>query len=197
MSDHLPATTHRGLLVTFLRSMSVGRLVTIACEEYLGALFRSLPGLEGFGLRWLLYKGCFRRLAGFCWIYPGARLAHTYGMTVGRNLHVNAGAYLYGRGGLTIGDDVLIGPNVVVVTSQHRFDDPRVPMVYLGQRPEAVTIGNDVWLGANAVVLPGVRIADGTIVSAGAVVTHDTQPYDIVGGVPARSIGTRPRPGTA
>ena len=56
-----------------------------------------------------------------------------------------------------------------------------------------MTIGSDVWLGANAVVLPGVTIADGTVVSAGAVVTKDTEPYSIVGGIPATKIGMRPR----
>ena len=114
---------------------------------------------------------------------------------MGRNFHVNAGAFLYGRGGLTIGDHVMVGPNVVVVSSQHRFDDPRVPMVYLGHREAPVTIGSDVWLGANAVVLPGVTIADGTVVSAGAVVTRDTEAYTIVGGIPATPIGSRPRIG--
>ena len=179
----------------YLRTVPPRRLLAVAAEEYLGTLLRPLPGLEGFALRYLLYKGLCRRLGGFCYIYPGARLSHTYGMDVGRNLHVNAGAFLYGRGGLTIGDDVMIGPNVVVVSSQHRFDDPRLPMVAQGHRGDPVSIGTDVWLGANAVVLPGVRVADGTVVSAGAVVTRDTEAYSIVGGVPAARIGARPRVG--
>lgn len=188
-----PPPTARTLFANYLRSVSPGRLAAVAAEEYLGTLFRSLPGIEGFALRWLLYKAICRRVASFCWIYPGARLSHAYGMTIGRNFHVNAGAFLYGRGGLTIGDHVMIGPNVVVVSSQHRWDDPRVPMVFLGHREAPVSIGSDVWLGANAVVLPGVSVTDGTIVSAGAVVTEDTEPYAIVGGVPARPIGARPR----
>jgi acetyltransferase-like isoleucine patch superfamily enzyme len=167
--------------------------MAVAAEEYLGTLLRPLPGLEGFALRWLLYRALCRRVGGFCYIYPGARLVHAYGISLGRNFHVNAGAYLYGRGGLTIGDHVMIGPNAVVVSSQHRYDDPRLPMVFLGQRTAPVVIGSDVWIGANAVILPGVHVADGTIVSAGAVVTSDTEPYTIVGGVPARRIGERPR----
>jgi maltose O-acetyltransferase len=185
--------TVRTLFGNYARSVSPGRMVAVAAEEYLGTLLRPLPGFEGFALRWLLYKAICRRLASFCWIYPGARLSHAYGMTIGRNFHVNAGAFLYGRGGLAIGDDVMVGPNVVVVSSQHRYDDPRVPMVFQGHREAPVAIGDDVWLGANAVVLPGITIADGTIVSAGAVVTEDTRPYEIVGGVPARPIGARPR----
>lgn len=156
-------------------------------------LVRPLPGPEGFVLRFLLYKLLFRRLAGFCHFAPGVRFSHTYGMSFGRNVHVNSGAYLYGRGGLTIGNDVLIGPNAVILSSQHRFEDPRLPMIYQGHRAEAVTIGNDAWIGANAVVVPGVHIAEGTVVAAGAVATRDTEPYSVVGGVPATPIGMRPR----
>jgi acetyltransferase-like isoleucine patch superfamily enzyme len=183
----------RTMLRNYLRSVSPGRVLAVAAEEYVGTLLRPVPGFEGFALRWLLYKVLCRRLAGFCYIYPGARLSHVYGMSIGRNFHVNAGAFLYGRGGLTIGDHVMVGPNAVIVTSQHRWDDPRLPMVLLGHQMAPVTIGSDVWIGANAVVLPGIRIAEGTIVSAGAVVTQDTQPFTIVGGVPARTIGERPR----
>lgn len=186
-------STFRPMLRNYLRNVSVGRLLGVAAEEYLGTLLRPLPGLEGFALRWLLYKMLCRHLGGFCYIYPGARLSHVYGISIGRNFHVNAGAFLYGRGGLTIGDHVMIGPNAVIVSSQHRFDDPRLPMALLGHQTAPVTIGSDVWIGANAVILPGVRVADGTIVSAGAVVTQDTAPYTIVGGVPARQIGERPR----
>jgi acetyltransferase-like isoleucine patch superfamily enzyme len=52
-------------------------------------------------------------------------------------------------------------------------------------------IGNDVWIGTKAVIMPGVHIADGCIIGAGAVVTRDTEPYTIYGGVPARKIRSR------
>ena len=57
-----------------------------------------------------------------------------------------------------------------------------------------VTTGNDVWIGHNAVVMGGVTLGDGAVVGAGAVVTHDVAPYEIVGGVPARHIGWRYAP---
>jgi len=183
----------RTLIRNYLRSIPPRALVVTAIERYAGALVRGLPGPEGALLRWLLYKGLFARLDGFAYIYPGVRFAHVYGIRCGRSLSVSPGAFIYGRGGLTIGDHVMIGPNTVIVTSQHRWDDPELPMMLQGHRAAPVTIGSDVWIGANVVVVPGVTIADGTIVSAGAVVTHDTQPYTIVGGVPAKEIGQRPR----
>lgn len=178
----------------FLGSFSPRELAVLVAEEYLGLLVRPLPGFEGFLLRYLLYRCLFAQLGGFCFIYPGARLQHTYGIRAGRNLHVNTGAVLYGRGGLTLGSHVLVGPNAVVMSSQHHWSDPSLPIVFQGHRAGPVTIGNDVWIGANAVVVPGVNIADGTVVGAGAVVTQDTTPYSIVGGVPARLIGKRPTP---
>jgi maltose O-acetyltransferase len=183
----------RQLIRNYLNSVPPARLAKVFAEEYLGTFLRSLPGVEGFVLRYLLYRVLFQRLDGFCYLYPGARLSHTYGISAGRNLMVNAGAFLYGRGGLRFGDDVMVGPNAVIVSSQHRFDDPRVPMVYQGHKTDFVDIGSDVWIGANVVILPGVTVADGTVISAGAVVTRDTEPYSIVGGIPATRIGMRPR----
>lgn len=54
-----------------------------------------------------------------------------------------------------------------------------------------VVIGNDVWIGANVVILPGVHIGNGAVIAAGAVVSHDVEPYAIVGGVPAKLIKYR------
>jgi maltose O-acetyltransferase len=166
--------------------------LSLALEEWLGWLVRSLPGALGFALRHLLCRLLFARADGVVFLYPGARIMHAYGITAGANLRVNSGAFVDARGGLVIGADVLIGPNAVIVTSQHRWDDPALPIVAQGHQTAPVTIGDDVWIGGNAVVTPGVTIGTGSVVGAGAVVTADVPPYTIVGGVPARAIGRRP-----
>jgi acetyltransferase-like isoleucine patch superfamily enzyme len=188
------ATSLIDLFRGFVRAHSFRKLVVVWVEEWIGTLLRPIPGLTGFVLRYLLYKALFARLDGFCFLYGGARLSHTYGIRAGKNFHVNAGAYVYGRGGLTIGDHVLVGQNALILSSQHQWSDPSLPIIFQGHRAEPVTIGDDVWIGANAVVLPGVCVATGTVVGAGAVVTNDTEPYSIVAGTPARKIGQRPRP---
>src|SRR5262245_25161465 len=124
--------TFRQLIRNFARSVPPARLAKVFAEEYVGTFLRALPGVEGFVLRYLLYRVLFRRLGGFCYVYPGARLSHVYGIEAGRNLMINAGAFVYGRGGLRFGDDVMIGPNTVIVSSQHRFDNPHVPIVFQG-----------------------------------------------------------------
>lgn len=182
-----------GVVRNFFAVHSVRQLVSLWVEEYIGALLRPLPGFEGMWLRSKFYRLLFQRLDGFAFIYAGARIEHCHGITAGKCLAINAGAFVSGRGGLTLGDHVLIGPNAVVVSSQHRWDLDERPIVVQGHRPESTTVGNDVWIGANAVVTPGITLANGTVVAAGAVVTKSTEPYAIVGGIPAAVIGWRPQ----
>lgn len=189
------ADSPRRQLRRLARTLTVRQALTVYLDEWVWSLVRSVPGLVGCGLRFAYCRCAFARLDGFCFIAPGARLTHTYGIRAGRNLHLNGGTYLDGRGGLTIGNHVLIGPNAVILSSQHQWTDPDVPIVLQGHKLAATSIGDDVWVGANAIVTPGVTLATGTVVGAGAVVTADTQPYSIVAGVPARVIGSRPAPG--
>jgi acetyltransferase-like isoleucine patch superfamily enzyme len=179
------------------RAISPRQLVILWLEEWIGAVLRPIPGVTGLVLRNLLYRGLFARLEGFAIIMSGVRMTHTYGIRAGRGFGVNSGSFLDGRGGLTAGEHVLIGPNVLILSSEHQWDDPDVPIHDQGHRLLPTTIGDHVWIGGNATVQAGVTIATGTVVGAGAVVTGDTEPYSIVAGVPARKIGERRRPTTA
>jgi acetyltransferase-like isoleucine patch superfamily enzyme len=160
-------------------------------EEYAGWLTRSLPGLEGIAIRWLCYRLLFKEMRGFALIYPGVYLTHTYGIQVGRSCSINTGALLDGRGGIAIGDSVMIGPYAVIVSSHHQSEQTQVPMASRDHVMTPVTIGNDVWIGAHAVVRGGVTIGSGAVIGAGAVVVDDVAEFQIVGGVPARVIGSR------
>ena len=101
------------------------------------------------------------------------------------------------RAKLYIGDDVMFGPNVTVITGDHRLDIKGRPMISirddekLPENDQDIIIENDVWIGANATILKGVTIHTGSVISAGAVVTKDVEPYTIVGGVPAKTIKKR------
>ena len=187
-----------GFVRRFLKTLSPRQMATVWAEDFIGMLIRPIPGFTGFGLRWLLYRCLFARLGGFSFIYKGVYFEHCYGIDAGKNLHVSAGAVLYGRGGLRLGDDVMIGHYATIYSSQHRWDgeDPSLPMIHQGHASAPVWIGDDVWIGAHAVILPGVRVETGTVVAAGSVVTRDTAPYSIVAGAPARAIGQRPHPGS-
>lgn len=103
---------------------------------------------------------------------------------LGKNVFINAGCKFQDQGGIYIGDNVLIGHNVVLATLNHNEDVKKRGNLI----PDPIKIGNDVWIGSNATILSGVNVGDGAIVAAGAVVTKDVEPKTIVGGVPARYI---------
>ncbi len=125
-------------------------------------------------------------LARFCTLRAGER-----GITIHDGAGLNIRTYLDGNGEIEIGPNVLLSPGVQVLSGNHVFDDPRVPIRYQGTAYGKVTIGDDCWLGTNVIVLPGVDIGRGAVVGAGAVVTKDIPPFSIALGVPAKVVGQR------
>ena len=103
---------------------------------------------------------------------------------LGKNVFINSGCRFQDQGGIYIGDNVLIGHNVVLATLNHNEN----PQKRGNLIPAPIKIGNDVWIGSNVTVTPGVTIGDNAIVAAGAVVTRDVEENTIVAGVPARYI---------
>ena len=93
---------------------------------------------------------------------------------------------------LVMGDYVLMGPDVVIYSSMHAYEDLNTPIMMQGAKKiEPVIIGNDVWIGLRVVIMPGVKIGNHVIIGSGAVVTHDIPDYAVAGGVPARVIRFR------
>lgn len=96
------------------------------------------------------------------------------------------------NGAVTIGDNVMMGPEVIAYTVRHRHDRTDLPMMEQGMdTPQPVTIGSDVWLGRRVMLMPGVTVGDGCVIGARAVVTKDVPPYSVAVGVPARVIKRR------
>jgi len=110
---------------------------------------------------------------------------------IGDNCDVNTNVQIGGAcGRIIIGDHVMIAANAVLRAANHGMRRG-IPMKDQASVPGEIRIEDDVWIGSNAVVTADVVIARGTVVGAGAVVTHSTEPYSIVAGVPARKIGER------
>lgn len=113
------------------------------------------------------------------------------GISIGSDSAIGIRNTLWGQGGLIIGKNCLLGPDVVIITENHSFASLSEPiMTQLGSR-DAVVIEDDCWLGAGVKVLAGVTIGTGAVVGAGAVVTKSIPPYSIAVGVPAKIVGTR------
>jgi acetyltransferase-like isoleucine patch superfamily enzyme len=104
---------------------------------------------------------------------------------VGRNVFVNQNCTFYDLGGLDIADDVLIGPNVSLITSGHPLERSQRRAATIG-KPIAIEKG--VWIAAGAIVIGGVTIGENSVVAAGSVVTKHVPANTLVGGNPARVI---------
>lgn len=103
---------------------------------------------------------------------------------------VNYQTVLLGPGKITIGRGSLLGPHVILAAGNHGYGG-EVPIQQQPYTGVGITVEEDVWICANACITDGVTLAKGTVVAAGAVVTKNTEPYSIVGGIPARVIGYR------
>jgi acetyltransferase-like isoleucine patch superfamily enzyme len=110
-------------------------------------------------------------------------------VSIGDECQINSNVYIQGG---RIGNCVMIAPDVILLSLVHHFSSTAIPMIRQERQKHVdPVIENDVWIGTRAIILPGIRIAQGCIIGAGAVVTRDTQPYGIYGGVPARLIRKR------
>lgn len=105
-------------------------------------------------------------------------------ITFGKNVFINSGCHFQDQGGIVIGDDVLIGHNVIFATLNHNAN----PMLRGNMMSAPIKIGNRVWIGAGAIICQGVTVGDGAIIAAGAVVTKAVMKNEVVGGVPAKTI---------
>jgi acetyltransferase-like isoleucine patch superfamily enzyme len=131
-------------------------------------------------------------LGDHCLVMRGA-LLYPYGgrIVIGNNVGINPYCVIYGHGGLTIGNDVMIATGCVIIPANHNIADVTIPMHSQGVTMKGIVIEDDVWLAARVTVLDGVRIGRGAVIGAGAVVTTDIPPYAIAVGVPARVVGSR------
>jgi acetyltransferase-like isoleucine patch superfamily enzyme len=110
---------------------------------------------------------------------------------LGERVLINYGCSILGAGGVSVGNDVLISPGVVLTSFQHGFKDLSRPIV--GQEPtlKPVVVGDDVYIGANAVILPGVTIGRGAVIGANAVVNSDIPENSVAVGAPAKVVRKR------
>lgn len=155
-------------------------------QTFLGKSISILPN------RWIKFLAYFypdARIRKMCldkmFVYMGEGTFANYGLKV----TVNQSTDDYR---IIIGDRVSIAPNVTIISESEPNNSPKLAAIkYVKDKlvkDEKVIIENDVWLGASVTILPGVRIGEGAIVGAGAVVTKNVEPYTVVAGIPAKVI---------
>ncbi|PSL31460.1 DapH/DapD/GlmU-related protein [Dyadobacter jiangsuensis] len=104
--------------------------------------------------------------------------------TLGKNVFINHACSFLDIGGITIEDDVLIGPRVNITSENHPLD----PSDRQALIPKPVHIKRNAWIGAGATILPGVTVGENAVVAAGAVVSRDVPPNTVVAGIPAKVV---------
>jgi acetyltransferase-like isoleucine patch superfamily enzyme len=128
-----------------------------------------------------VHRGCY------IWFYGPSQVRRDQ-ISIGAYTRINRGCCLDTRGTLRIGANVSVSPEVMILSAEHRVDDNR----FVEESRAPVVIDDHVFIGARAIILPGVTLGRGCVVAAGSVVTRSVEPLTIVGGVPAKPIGTRP-----
>jgi len=118
-------------------------------------------------------------------LIPPFYTAYGFEIRVGQRVFINQNCTLYDLAEITIGDDVLIGPNVSLITEGHPVA-PSQRRAYVVAKP--IVIERNVWIAAGATIIGGVTVGENSVVAAGSVVTKDVPPNTLVGGNPARII---------
>ena len=125
-------------------------------------------------------------------IEQGVRIKPPENVSVGSGSFLGRNTALYAFDQIIIGNNVLIAPGVILLTRNHIFSESANKTIKeQGYEYAPITIEDDVWIGIRAIILPGVKIGQGAIIGAGAVVTKDVPAGTIVGGVPSKIIKQR------
>jgi len=112
-------------------------------------------------------------------------------IAIGNNVGIGEYAYLGGAGGLSIGDDCIIGQYFSCHPENHFFKNPQELIRNQGVSREGISIGKNCWIGSKVTILDGVRIGDGCVIAAGAVVNKSFPPDSVIAGVPAQFLKRR------
>lgn len=141
-------------------------------------------------LRQWLAKGMLDHAGVDITIERGASFGSGGGISVGD--HSGIGLNCYMQSPVMIGNNVMMGPDVLIFTSNHRYSRLDIPMIQQGHSsPKPVRIGDDVWIGSRVIILPGAVIGSGSVIGAGSVVRGVIPEMSIALGNPAQVVGTR------
>lgn len=169
--------------------MTVIKKANLFIYLYLQSFVNIFPDFYlGNRLRYLFYKIYLKKVGKGVIFNAKIHLEVPEKIEVGNNSSINRLCWFSGGGGLFIGDNVLIGPNVIIHSANHNYSKKNVPIRLQGHNFKKVVIMDNVWIGAGVIILPGVIINKNSVVAAGSVVTKNVPESVIVGGVPAKII---------
>ncbi|MPM10363.1 2,3,4,5-tetrahydropyridine-2,6-dicarboxylate N-acetyltransferase [bioreactor metagenome] len=165
----------RRLRYKFHPDIHIGRNVEIGRNVKIEILF---GGEINIGNNTEILDGC--RI----WSYGG-------NIKIGNNCSINPYTVIYGNGGATIGNDVLIAAHSMIVPANHIYSNPETPIRKQGMSEKGIIIENDVWISHGCTIIDGVCIGMGSIIGAGSVVNRNVPANTVFAGIPAQQIKKR------
>lgn len=163
-------------------------------------LFNSFDFLNRGSYRYIfmpIKKSMLKKCGKNVYIGKGSDLTYK-NISIGEHVSINKNCmFMCTRAEIIIGDHVMFGPHVFMITGGHRTDirgrfmDEITNDEKRHVDDQDIILEGDNWIGANSIVLKGVTIGKGAVVAAGSIVTKDVEPYSIVGGIPAKLIKKR------
>ena len=152
---------------------------------------RRVTGYKGLVIRYVLLKTLTKSCGDNVSIHPDVYLFSVSQLTIGDNVSIHPMCYIDSTGEIDIGNDVSIAHATTILSTTHTFEDLDVPIKDQSVEKRKTVIENDVWIGAKATVLCGNTVHSGSVIAAGAMVTHDVPAQSVVAGIPARVIKRR------
>src|SRR4030042_3343364 len=161
---------------------------------YLGVRWLPPSYVPGYGvwrkLRYIVCRPLFDRCGQNVNIESRAYFGSGKNISIGDRSGIGVNAFISGT--VSIGNDVMMGHDVMIIGENHEFSRTDITMTGQGLQPsKPIKIGNDVWIGARVVILPGVSIGSGVVIGAGAVITKDIPDWAIAVGNPGRIVRYR------
>ena len=143
----------------------------------------------GCRIRGFFYKPFLKKCGRNFQVALQAKLEHPHGIEVGNDVYIGHGSWISGlRGGVRLEDEVMLGPFVSMVSSDHRFENGSARFVE--GRAGKIIIGKGTWIASGVTVVAGVTVGNSCLLAAGSVVTKDVPESSVVGGVPGKVIGS-------
>ena len=172
-----------GIITYIVKSMKIKYEVIL----WVNFFIKNIPGQIGCYVRnWILpYKnGRNVKVWEYCQIDSPRKLE------LGSNVSINRNCILNAAGGIKIGNDTLIGPNVIIYSQNHRFDVEDKLIREQGYILKKVVIGNNVWIAARVTILPGVTIGNNCVIGSNTLVSKDIPSNSLVVGNPGKVVRT-------
>jgi len=171
----------RGVRISGTSSIQFGRMVQIG--DYVNITAYGKGGLTLGNNVWIGSNSFIK--VSFSFNDPGEYIY------IGNNVGLGEFAHLGGAGGLTIGDDCIIGPYLSCHPENHNFFDNEKLIRMQGVTRRGINIGKNCWIGSKVTILDGVTIGNNCVIAAGAVITKNMPADSVIGGVPAKVIKSR------